>query len=139
MPTLIFTYIILALLVGMILFAYPKARTRHHDTFEMTHRFCGWTAIALVWCLVRTAHTPNSNQTYLTVTYAQVVFLIRDYQKPGQTLGQAVVQAPPFWLVLVMTGSIILPWLRLRKVPVRSEVLSDHCVRLHFDYGAFWR
>ena len=33
-----------------------------------------------------------------------------------------------------MTGSIILPWLRLRKVPVRAEVLSDHCVRLHFDY-----
>ena len=51
-PTLVFTYIILALLVGMIAFAYPKARTRHHDTFEMTHRFMGWTAIALVWCLV---------------------------------------------------------------------------------------
>ena len=54
MPTLIFTYIILALLVGMIIFAYPKALTRHHDTFEMIHRFCGWTAIALVWCLVST-------------------------------------------------------------------------------------
>ncbi|KAI0770238.1 hypothetical protein C8Q74DRAFT_1202559 [Fomes fomentarius] len=113
-PTLVFTYIILALLVGMIVFAYPKARTRRHDTFEMTHRFCGWTAIALVWCLV--------------------IFLIRDYQKLDQTLGQAVVQAPPFWLVLIMTCSIILPWLRLRKVPVRAEVLSNHCVRLHFDY-----
>lgn len=63
------------------------------------------------------------------------MFLIKDYQEPGQTLGQAVVRAPPFWLVLIMTFSIILPWLRLRKVPVRSEVLSDHCVRLYFDYG----
>ncbi|KAI0365733.1 hypothetical protein BV20DRAFT_1056243 [Pilatotrama ljubarskyi] len=113
-PTLVFTYIILALLVGMIVFAYPKARTRHHDTFEMTHRFLGWTAIALVWCLI--------------------MFLIKDYQLPGQTLGQAVVRAPPFWLVLIMTCSIILPWLRLRKVPVRAEVLSNHCVRLYFDY-----
>ncbi|KAI8994138.1 hypothetical protein BD414DRAFT_411042 [Trametes punicea] len=113
-PTLVFTYIILALLVGMLVFAHPKARTRHHDTFEMTHRFMGWTAIALVWCLI--------------------MFLIKDYQEPGQTLGEAVVRAPPFWLVLIMTCSIILPWLRLRKVPVRAEVLSNHCVRLHFDY-----
>lgn len=43
--------------------------------------------------------------------------------------------APPFWLVTIMTGSIILPWLRLRKVPVRAEVLSKHAVRLYFDYG----
>ncbi|TFK88202.1 hypothetical protein K466DRAFT_598845 [Polyporus arcularius HHB13444] len=113
-PTLVFTYIIIALLIGIIVFAYPKARTRHHDTFEMTHRFCGWTAVALVWCLV--------------------IFLIKDYKQPGQTLGRAVVEAPPFWLVLIMTCSIILPWLRLRKVPVRAEVLSNHCVQLHFDY-----
>ena len=31
--------------------------------------------------------------------------------------------------------SIILPWVRLRKVPVRAEVLSNHAVRLYFDYG----
>ena len=65
----------------------------------------------------------------------QVIFLIKDYKQPGQTLGRAVVEAPPFWLVLILTCSIILPWLRLRKVPVRAEVLSNHCVRLHFDYG----
>ncbi|KAI0670833.1 hypothetical protein C8Q78DRAFT_974029 [Trametes maxima] len=113
-PTLVFTYIILALLVGIIVFAYPKARTRHHDTFEATHRFLGWTAIALVWCLI--------------------MFLINDYRASSQTLGQAAVRSPPFWLTLIMTCSIILPWLRLRKVPVRAEVLSNHCVRLHFDY-----
>ncbi|EIW59445.1 uncharacterized protein TRAVEDRAFT_166830 [Trametes versicolor FP-101664 SS1] len=113
-PTLVFTYIIITLLLGMLTFAHPKMRVKRHDTFEMTHRFLGWTAIALVWCLI--------------------IFLIKDYQEPGQTLGQAVVRAPPFWLVLIMTFSIILPWLRLRKVPVRPEILSDHCVRLHFDY-----
>jgi hypothetical protein len=33
-----------------------------------------------------------------------------------------------------MTVSIIFPWLKLRKVSVRSEVLSNHAVRLYFDY-----
>ncbi|KAJ6584968.1 hypothetical protein B0H19DRAFT_404613 [Mycena capillaripes] len=33
-------------------------------------------------------------------------------------------------MLLVMIGSIILPWLQLRKVAVRSEVLSKHAVRL---------
>ncbi|KAI0769002.1 hypothetical protein BD413DRAFT_614042 [Trametes elegans] len=113
-PTVVFTYIILALLLGIVTFAHPKTRKLHHDTFEMVHRFLGWTAVALVWCLI--------------------IFLIKDYREPGQTLGQAVVRAPPFWLVLIMTISIILPWLRLRKVSVRPEVLSNHCVRLHFDY-----
>ncbi|KAH9947577.1 hypothetical protein B0H21DRAFT_737879 [Amylocystis lapponica] len=113
-PTLVVSYIILALLLGMITLAHPKLRARHHDTFEVTHRFAGWTAVALVW--------------------AQVVLLINDYREPGQTLGTSVVRSPPFWLVLILTSSIILPWLRLRKVPVQAEVLSDHAVRLYFDY-----
>jgi len=113
-PTVAITYFILMLLVGIVLFAYPKFRSTHHDKFERTHRFLGWTATALVWC--------------------QVVLLTNDYRLPGQSLGQALVHAPPFWLVAVMTCSIILPWLRLRKVPVRAEVLSTHAVRLYFDY-----
>ena len=36
-----------------------------------------------------------------------------------------------------MTCSIITPWLHLKKVPVRSEVLSEHAVRLYFDYSMF--
>lgn len=61
--------------------------------------------------------------------------LTNDYRMPGQSLGQALIHSPPFWLVAVLTMSIILPWLRLRKVPVRAEVLSNHAVRLYFDYG----
>ena len=60
---------------------------------------------------------------------------MNDYKSPTETLGHAVAQSPPFWLTLILTISIILPWARLRKVLVRSEVLSDHCVRLFFDYG----
>ena len=93
------------LLIGIVLMAYPKFRLTHHDAFERAHRFLGWTATALVWC--------------------QVVLLTNDYRSPGETLGHALLHAPPFWLVLIMSCSIILPWLRLRKVPVRAVVLSN--------------
>ncbi|THH01899.1 hypothetical protein EW026_g863 [Hermanssonia centrifuga] len=108
--TIAVTYFILVLLIGIVLFAYPKNRSVHHDAFERTHRFLGWAATGLV------------------------ILLTNDYRLPGQTLGQALIQSPPLWLVTIMTCSIILPWVRLRKVNVRSEVLSKHAVRLHFDY-----
>lgn len=38
-------------------------------------------------------------------------------------------------MVVVITGSIILPWTNLRKVNVRPEILSNHAVRLYFDYA----
>lgn len=63
------------------------------------------------------------------------MLLTNDYRPASQPLGEALVKSAPFWLVLVMTLSIILPWIRLRKVPVRAEVLSKHAVRLYFDYG----
>ncbi|GAV99929.1 nonribosomal peptide synthetase 12 [Lentinula edodes] len=112
--TLAVTYWILTLLVGIVIFAYPTFRSRRHNTFERLHRFLGWTATALVWC--------------------QVVLLTNDFKEPEQSLGLALSRSPAFWLLSVLTGSIILPWLRLRRVPVRSVVLSDHAVRLYFDY-----
>lgn len=41
------------LLVGILVFAYPALRLRHHNNFEMTHRFMGWAAVGFVWALVR--------------------------------------------------------------------------------------
>ncbi|EKM49537.1 uncharacterized protein PHACADRAFT_153957 [Phanerochaete carnosa HHB-10118-sp] len=116
-PTVAVTYFILALLIGIVLFAYPKNRSVHHDAFERSHRLLGWSATALVWC-------------------QQVVLLTNDYKQPGQSLGHALVHSAPFWLVTVMTCSIILPWIRLRKVDVRSVVMSKHAVQMHFDYGS---
>ncbi|KZV88846.1 nonribosomal peptide synthetase 12 [Exidia glandulosa HHB12029] len=112
--TVVVTYLILLLLVAIVLFAWPKFRVLFHDRFERTHRFMGWSATALVWC--------------------QIVLLTNDYRLPGQTLGHALKTSVPFWLVVAMTGSIVLPWLRLRKVAVKAEVLSNHAVRLYFDY-----
>ncbi|KAJ7175866.1 nonribosomal peptide synthetase 12 [Mycena filopes] len=111
--TVAISYSILLLLLGIVIFAHPSMRSKRHDSFERVHRFFGWTGIACVW--------------------AQVVMLTNDY-RAEQSLRHALVHSAPFWMLVVMTGSIISPWLRLRKVPVRSEVLSKHAVRLYFTY-----
>ncbi|KAK0464260.1 uncharacterized protein EV420DRAFT_1263808 [Desarmillaria tabescens] len=112
--TVSLTYIVLAFLVGIVVFAYPTFRVKRHDAFERMHRFMGWTATALVW--------------------SQVVVLTNDY-KGDKSLGHALVHSAPFWLMMVLSWSLILPWTKLQKVPVRSVVLSNHAVRLFVDYG----
>ncbi|KAG5639219.1 hypothetical protein H0H81_005698, partial [Sphagnurus paluster] len=77
------TYAILGLLLGILAFAYPSVRAKFHDSFEVSHRFMGWTATALVW--------------------AQTVLLTNDYRPAGQPLGKALISSAPFWLLVVMT------------------------------------
>ncbi|KAL5476753.1 hypothetical protein ACEPAI_2939 [Sanghuangporus weigelae] len=115
--TVTITYIILLLLLTMIGFAYPKVRSVAHDRFERTHRFMGWTAVGLVWALI--------------------VLLTNDYREPSQSLGRALTLSPPFWLVVVLTLSIIAPWTHLRKHTVDSQALSEHALRINFNYGTY--
>ena len=110
---LLLTYILIALLIGILIMAHPKVRQRTHNSFERIHRFAGWSALAIFW----------------------IQSILSTEESRGDTpLGVALSQSPPFWLLLIATASIILPWLRLRKVSVESEVLSKHAIRLHFDY-----
>ncbi|KAF7314449.1 putative three-domain protein adenylation-thiolation-dehydrogenase [Mycena kentingensis (nom. inval.)] len=111
--TVTISYAILLLLVGIVLFAYPVFRAKKHDSFERVHRYCGWTGIAFVWC--------------------QVVLLTNDYRQ-DLALSYALLHSVPLWMLVIMTISIILPWTRLRKVPVQSEVLSKHAVRMYFTH-----
>ena len=108
------SYMLIVLLVSVLVMAHPKIRSKYHDSFERTHRFAGWTSLALFW--------------------AQTLLMTNSF-RGSQLLGLAVVESPGFWLLLVATLSVIYPWLHLRKVPVRSEVLSSHAIRLHFDYA----
>lgn len=108
----------------MFVLAWPSIRKTHHNLFEKTHRFIGWTMLALFW--------------------GQVVVTINDDKADEMSLGDACVRSPPFWLLVAASLSIASSWLFLRKVPVDAEVLSDHAVRLHFDYtvpvnGSFTR
>ncbi|KAM0304781.1 hypothetical protein ACHAPM_002894 [Fusarium culmorum] len=118
------SWILSVMFVGMIGMAWPTVRKRYHDQFERTHRFAGWTMLALFW--------------------VQVVLSANDSTAAGTTLGESCVKSPAFWLLAVATMSVASSWCFLRKVPVEAEKLSDHAIRLHFDYtvpvnGSFTR
>lgn len=110
------TYILLILFLAICIFAIPKFRVLSHNTFEAVHRFAGWTSVGLFW--VET----------LLVCNAQT-------KSPGsESLGIIVIKTPAFWLLLIITFFIILPWIRLRKVDAYPEILSNHAVRIRFKY-----
>lgn len=106
-------YIILALCISILVTAYPSFRAKRHNVFEKTHRFAGWTILFLFWILT---------------------VLSADASRGHMSLRKALTREPTIYLLIVSTISVVLPWLRLRKVPVRPEVLSPHAIRLHFSY-----
>ena len=106
--TLALTIALVALLLGLIVFAMPRFRAKYHDNFERTHRFGGWTALALFW--IHTITFTNDVNGSLTTSLA-------------------------FWLLIAVTVSIALPWTRLRKVPVDITRPSNHVALARFDYG----
>lgn len=65
------------------------------------------------------------------------LFLLTDVleraREPPRPLGAVLVRSPALYLLMIVTVSLILPWLRLRKVPVRVEQLSNHASRWHFQ------
>ena len=109
--TVVVSYGLVALLLAIVVTALPPVRARKHDIFEKSHRFGGWTALGLLW--------------------VQTVLFITD-QHPG--VG-AVLSAPGTWLLAVVTVSIALPWLRLRRVPITIERPSSHAALVRFDHG----
>lgn len=108
------TYALLALLVFIIVMALPAMRANHHDLFERTHRFGGWAALALFWL--------------------QSLLFVND-QRGDVAFGSALLASPSFWVLILLTFSILLPWLRLRKVPVQIETPSAHVALARFNYG----
>ncbi|KAJ5160076.1 uncharacterized protein N7482_007080 [Penicillium canariense] len=109
-------YIILVLLLAIIVVAHPTFRMKRHDYFELTHRFSGWLVVAMFVALL-------------------LVFAHEISQAQGQPLGRFLVTLPAFWCLVLTVLAIVQPWLMLRRVPVRAEVLSTHAVRLHFDHA----
>lgn len=108
------TLLIMTLLMLIIGTAAPQVRQKRHDRFERVHRLGGWTLLGLFW--------------------AQTVLFIGE-QQAGVSLGSALVNSPSFWLLAALTFSIALPWLRLRRVPVKISTPSSHVALAHFDYG----
>ncbi|WP_299892265.1 hypothetical protein [uncultured Lacinutrix sp.] len=111
---MVITYVILGLLVFIVIMALPKKRAKKHNRFELTHRFGGWIALVLFWA-----------QTFLFV----------DAQKGTLDLREALTTSLGFWLLGLITISIIIPWLHLKKVPIEIVNPSSHVVLVNFDYG----
>lgn len=102
------TAAILALLLLIILTALGPVRARYHNLFERTHRFAGWSVLALFW--------------------AQTAVLALE-------AGVPLIETPGAWVIALLTLSIVSPWLTLRRVPVTVEKPSDHVVAVRFEYG----
>ncbi|KAK6149997.1 hypothetical protein DH2020_017522 [Rehmannia glutinosa] len=109
---------ILGLLCLSSLAAFPLLRHLHHNVFERTHRFAGWTALALLWAFVT-----------LTISYDP---LTKSYRN---NLGSRLIKHQEFWFTLGITVLIIIPWLSIRRVHVRTSSPSGHAAIIKFDGG----
>ncbi len=106
--TLVLSAMMVALMAMMIVTAIGPIRQKFHNRFEHVHRFAGWTLLALFW-----AHS---------------VAMVRD-------AGVPLTSSLAFWLLCVISLSIVSPWLTLKKVPIEVEKPSNHAVVVRFNYG----
>ena len=104
---------LLGVLLAVAIMAHPRIRARFHNGFERTHRFGGWTALVLFWV-------------------STLLFALD--QNPQSPLPEVLVASVPFWMLVGLTFSIALPWLRLRKVPVQLIRTSPHAVIARFGH-----
>lgn len=103
--------VLLLVLISMAGTAYPSFRFKAHNTFEYVHRWGGWLSLALFW--------------------AELV-LFANTNKGTEKLGMVLIKIPAFWFLLISSVHTILPWLRLHRMKVTPEKLSDHAIQLHF-------
>ncbi|SLN30251.1 hypothetical protein TRL7639_01242 [Falsiruegeria litorea R37] len=96
------------LMTLMVISAIGPIRAKFHNTFEKIHRFVGWTVLALFW--------------------AQTVSITHDS-------GAVLTETPAFWMLCLITLSIVSPWLTLKRVEVEIVKPSNHAVIARFNYG----
>ncbi|XP_022848063.1 uncharacterized protein LOC111370544 [Olea europaea var. sylvestris] len=109
---------ILAFLCLSSLAAFPLVRHLHHNVFERTHRFAGWTALALLWLFI-----------ILTISYDPKTKSYSD------DLGSKLIKQQEFWFTIGITTLILIPWLTVRRVPVRVSSQSGHASIIKFEGG----
>ncbi|KAK4440030.1 hypothetical protein Salat_0337900 [Sesamum alatum] len=109
---------ILGLLCLSSLAAFPLVRHLHHNAFERTHRFAGWSALILLWA-------------FITLTISHDPFT-KSY---SNDLGSRLIKRQGFWFTVGITVLIIIPWLTVRRVPVRVSSPSGHASIIKFDGG----
>ena len=106
--TVLLSAVMVGLMAAMMFTAIGPLRAKFHNRFEIVHRFAGWTLLALFW--------------------AQSAAVSFD-------AGHQFVNTTTFWLLSLITLSIVSPWLSLKKVPIEVVKPSDHAVSVKFNYG----
>ncbi|KAF2821777.1 hypothetical protein CC86DRAFT_448726 [Ophiobolus disseminans] len=102
-------YIVLLSIIAICITALPRLRSTFHNTFERTHRFAGWFALLVLWLNtgIQTHTSPSAPPLYAS---------------------------PALWLLAATTFLIILPWLRIRQVPITATHLSTREIKLTFPH-----
>lgn len=98
---------LMALLLSMVIMALPWVRGRFHNGFERVHRFAGWSVLLVFWGMTLLAPAEGSANPLYSGT---------------------------FWMLVVLSLSVALPWLRLRKVPIATVRPSGHAVIARFTH-----
>jgi hypothetical protein len=112
--TVVLAGVIAVLLAVVTACAAPPVRARAHDVFEQTHRWGGWSALALFWALT--------------------LELAVDGRGDASPL-DAIATDWHIWVLAGVTACIAWPWLRLRRVPVTVHRPSSHVAIVELDYG----
>ncbi|MDM4722291.1 hypothetical protein QTQ03_22875 [Micromonospora sp. WMMA1363] len=110
--TLVVSYLLVVLLLTVCGTAMPPLRARYHNLFERVHRFGGWLALVLFWALT---------------------VLLVEADRAARPLAAALLAEPDVWALTLITFSVTLPWLRLRKVPVTVERPSTHVALVRLE------
>jgi amino acid adenylation domain-containing protein len=102
----------LLILVTMCAVALPVYRHKFHNSFEIIGRFGGWLSLLLFW-----------SQSILLALQSE------------QNLARALLTTPQVWVLGLVTFSVALPWMRLKRIAVAMETPSNHVSLSKFDYG----
>ena len=103
------TYAALLAILSVCITALPCFRKLFHNTFEKTHRFGGGATLIALWIHTGTATTaPNTHAPLYT--------------------------HPSLWLLVLTSTLIVLPWFRIRRVPISACHLSSREIQLTFPY-----
>jgi hypothetical protein len=112
--TLVLCCVLVAQLLTVTVGAAPPVRAKAHNVFELTHRWGGWSAIAVFWVL--TLHLALDG-------------------RGAETTVEAIVTDWHVWVLTLVTLWVAWPWFRLRRVPIVVERPSKHVAIVELDYG----
>ncbi len=115
--------LLLGLLLLICVLAIRPIREAHHNLFELSHRYLGWSGILVLWCFVIGSAVDGA---------------------PGLSgLARTLLAAPSFWFTLGITVTVFMPWLTVCKVRVKTYSPSRGVIAIKFrgglGVGAFGR